>query len=287
MRNPALLFSLISLLFISCGQSTPTQNPGIASVMNEVAGNAIINEEGRTVQTRFNTPPGFERTEVDANSFANYLRQLPLKPSGTKVKYFNGDTKNKDVYDAVVDMEISNRDLQQCADAIMRLKGEYLYSIKAYDKISFNLTNGFKMDYSEWMAGNRLAIDGNKTSWRKNAEPSNTYKDFRNYMEMVFAYAGTISLAKELHTKSIKDLAAGDVFITGGSPGHAVIVVDVAENKSGEKVFMIAQSYMPAQETQILKNKNDDKLSSWYSACIEDKLYTPEWTFEAGHLKTW
>ena len=50
---------------------------------------------------------------------------------------------------------------------------------------------------------------------------------------------------------------------------------------------MIAQSYMPAQETQILKNKNDDKLSPWYSANIEDKLYTPEWTFEVGHLKTW
>ena len=59
------------------------------------------------------------------------------------------------------------------------------------------------------------------------------------------------------------------------------------ENKSGETIFMIAQSYMPAQETQILKNKNDDKFSPWYSANIEDKLYTPEWTFGVGNLKTW
>lgn len=184
-------------------------------------------------------------------------------------------------------MEISNRDLQQCADAIMRLRGEYLYFTKAYDQISFNLTNGFKMEYSKWMAGNRLAVEGNKTYWWKITAPSNTDKDFQNFMEVVFTYAGTISLAKELHPKNIKDLAAGDVFIIGGSPGHAVIVVDVAENKSGEKVFMIAQSYIPAQETQILKNKNDDKLSPWYSANIEDKLYTPEWTFEVGHLKTW
>ena len=287
MRNSAKLFYFLFLIFISCGQSTDMQNPGIASGMNVVADKAIINEDGMTVQTRFNPPSGFMRTEIADNSFANSLRQIPLKPAGTKVKYFNGDTKHLDVYEAVVDMEISNRDLQQCADAIMRLRGEYLYSTKAYSQISFNLTNGFKMDYSKWMAGNRLAVDVNKTSWRKTAEPSNTHKDFRNYMEMVFAYAGTISLAKELHPKNIKDLAAGDVFIIGGSPGHAVIVVDVAENKSGEKVFMIAQSYMPAQETQILKNKNDDKLSPWYSANIEDKLYTPEWTFEVGHLKTW
>lgn len=286
MRNFAKIPVLLLLIFLSCIQSTATKNPDPTPTIT-VEEEAIINEQGQTIKTRFNPPAGFERTQVDKNSFANYLRYLPLKPAGTKVKYFNGDTKHLDVYDAVVDMEISNRDLQQCADAIMRLKGEYLYSIKAYDKISFNLTNGFKMEYASWMEGNRLAVNGNKTSRRETAEPSNTYKDFRNYMEMVFAYAGTISLAKELQPRNLEDLAAGDVFIIGGSPGHAVIVVDVAENKSGEKVFMIAQSYMPAQETQILKNKNDDNISPWYSANIEDKLYTPEWTFEVGHLKTW
>src|SRR4030095_7684570 len=118
-------------------------------------------------------------------------------------------------------------------------------------------------------------------------EPSNTYKDFRNYMEFVFTYAGTLSLSKSLKQKNIKDIAAGDVFIFGGSPGHAVIVVDVAENKNGEKVFMIAQSYMPAQETQILKNMNDDQLSPWYSANVVGKLYTPQWTFDVQQLKTW
>ncbi|MEO6682428.1 MAG: DUF4846 domain-containing protein [Ginsengibacter sp.] len=286
MKPSTKLLSLLTLIFLSCTQSTGTQSPdNTSSIITEKS--KLINEEGRTIQTRFNPPPGFKRTKVNNISFANYLHQLPLKPSGTKVKYFNGEIKHLDVYDAVVDMEISNRDLQQCADAIIRLRGEYLYSMKTYDKISFNLTNCFKMDYSNWMDGNRLAVEGNKTSWRKTAEPSNTYQDFRKYMEMVFVYAGTISLSKELRSKSIKDIAAGDVFIIGGSPGHAVIVVDVAENKSGEKVFMIAQSYMPAQETQILKNKNDDKLSPWYSANMKDKLFTPEWTFEVGHLKAW
>lgn len=270
---------------VSCGQATDQSSSGIIRTV-KAADKGIINEQGKTLQTRFNTPIGFERKPVDSNSFAYYLRQLPLKPAGTKVKYFNGDTKYDDVYDAVVDMEITNRDLQQCADAVMRLRGEYFYSIKAYDKISFTLTNGFKMDYAEWMKGNRVAVNGNKTSWRKTAEPSNTHKDFRNYMDFVFTYAGTLSLSKCLHSKNIKDIAPGDVFIFGGSPGHAVIVVDVAQNKSGEKVFMIAQSYMPAQETQILKN-NNDKLSPWYSANIVGSLYTPQWTFDVEQLKTW
>ena len=58
----------------------------------------------------------------------------------------------------------------------------------------------------------------------------------------------------------------GDVFIIGGSPGHAVIVVDMAVNpETHEKVFLLAQSYMPAQQIQLLKNNNDPDLSPWYS----------------------
>jgi hypothetical protein len=194
------------------------------------------------------------------------------------------------MYDAVIDMEITHKDLQQCADAVMRLRGEYFYSIKAYDKISFTLTNGFKVDYPQWMKGNRVIVNGNKTFWRKMAEPSNTYKDFRNYMDFVFTYAGTLSLSKCLHPKEAKDIASGDVFIVGGSPGHAVIVVDVvdvAENKAGEKIFLLAQSYMPAQETQILKNNDNEKISPWYSTNFSGPLHTPQWTFDVGELMTW
>jgi hypothetical protein len=50
---------------------------------------------------------------------------------------------------------------------------------------------------------------------------------------------------------------------------------------------MLAQSYMPAQDIQILKNPNDSDISPWYSANFVDKLLTPEWTFDTGDLKTW
>jgi hypothetical protein len=78
----------------------------------------------------------------------------------------------------------------------------------------------------------------------------------------------------------------GDVFIKGGSPGHAIIVMDMAENKStGEKIFILAQSYMPAQETQILCNPKSKELSPWYSLNYTGDLYTPEWTFSENMLK--
>ncbi len=286
-KEPTILL-YICLAFSSCGQSVEHVYPTAPSTI--VSGETVVNnidKAGMTVRTRFIPPDGFSRKPVAVGSFAHYLRNLPLKPAESKVLYYNGTIKYKDVYEAVVDMPISDQNLQQCADAIIRLRSEYLYSIKAYEKISFDLTNGFKMDYSTWMKGYRIIVNGNNVKWSKTTEPSNTYPDFRLYLEDVFTYAGTISLSKTLRPVSIKNIAIGDVFIIGGSPGHAVIVVDVAENKKGKKVFLIAQSYMPAQETQILKNNNDATLSPWYSAEITNKLFTPEWTFKVNQLKTW
>jgi len=78
----------------------------------------------------------------------------------------------------------------------------------------------------------------------------------------------------------------GDVFIQGGSPGHCVIVVDMAHDpKTGEKIFILAQSYMPAQDIQILKNPSNAAISPWYSVDFGDVLKTPEWTFTKGDLK--
>lgn len=74
--------------------------------------------------------------------------------------------------------------------------------------------------------------------------------------------------------------------IQGGSPGHCVIVVDMAVHKeTGERLFMLAQSYMPAQDIHILKNEQKEEISPWYSLNFAGQLETPEWTFERDDLK--
>ena len=221
------------------------------------------------------------------NSFAEYLQNLPLKPAGAEVKYYNGEVKaNQGVYMAVVDIDVGTRDLQQCADAVMRLRAEYLWGQKAYNDIHFDFTNGFQVDYSRWREGYRIRIEGNKTNWYKGGQIDESYQSFRKYLNLVFAYAGTLSLSKELKSADLKDIQIGDVFIQGGSPGHAVIVVDMAVNPdTNEKAFLLAQSYMPAQDIQILQNPNDKRWNPWYSNQIENKLDTPEWTFQAKDLK--
>jgi hypothetical protein len=281
---------------LGCGQGEKTSDqltPDQVSpsrINPDLGNQERINPEGKTIETRFIAPHGFERIQVSTDSFAGYLRALPLKPQGTEVKLYNGGVKpNVGIYDAVVDMDIDPENLQQCADAVMRLRGEYLWGQKRYNDIHFNFTNGFRVDYSKWVQGYRVAIQGNKTSWTHSASPSppNSYKDFRQYMKLIFSYAGTLSLSKEISAVGYKDLQIGDIFIQGGSPGHAVIVVDVAAHKqSGEKVYLLAQSYMPAQEIQILKNPRNQALSPWY--IVDEKvefIETPEWTFNKTDLK--
>jgi hypothetical protein len=140
------------------------------------------------------------------------------------------------------------------------------------------------MKYSEWKKGKRLNSACN--GWTTGGTASETHDDFMKYMKTIFTYAGTLSLSKELQAKNISDLDAGDVFIKGGSPGHAVIVIDVAEGNEG-KAFLLAQSYMPAQDIEILKNPNNAGMSPWFKASEMGILETPEWDFDWSQLKTW
>ena len=287
------LFIALIVIFTSCSESKKSISEGVNKNKQNLEQNLpqlqfdYINSQGTTITTRFNPPQGFERVEVNENSFGHYLRKIPLKPHGAIVKYHNGYEKDRpDVYAAVVDLPIGTKNLHQCADAVMRLKADYHYSREEWDSIHFNLTNGFNLEYRQWKEGKRLKVDGNKTFWYKDSSPYTDKDSYWKYLETVWSFAGTLSLSKELKPIAIENMQIGDVFIQGGSPGHAVIVIDVAINKTtDQKVFMLAQSYMPAQETQILINPRYSELGVWYSSDFEKTLITPEWNFRLGDLK--
>lgn len=251
------------------------------------ANNSLVNPSAAVLKERFNVPANYQRVTSVTGSFADYLQHLQLKPNGTLVQYYNGQEKPNKVAAAVLDIDVGNKDLQQCADAVMRLRAEFLYKTKQYDALHFNFTNGFKADYTKWRNGFRVAVNSNKVNWVKTTKESISYNSFREYLDKVFTYAGTASLAKELKLIALKDMQVGDVFIKGGSPGHAVIVVDMALNpKTNKKLFMIAQSYMPAQNIHVLINSNNSALSPWYE--LDEKattIETPEWRFSSSELK--
>lgn len=283
----SIIFLCLIISLTAC--STKSSNPKVIEPAKKVQVNSPTpsptSQSGKTIRDRIPPENGYSRTKVEPNSFQSYLRNLKLKPAGTKVKYYDGSTKNKSqVYHSVVDLPIGKKNLHQCADAVMRLRAEYLWNQKRYDQIHFNFTNGFKVDYSEWMKGRRMIVNGNKTEWDNGNRASNTYEDFWKYMELIFMYAGTASLEKELPSQKIKDAEIGDVLIQGGHPGHAVIIVDKAMNDEGRSIYLLAQSYMPAQELQVLNNTSDQNISPWFEL-EEGLINTPEWPFSSDDLR--
>ncbi|MCB9232033.1 MAG: DUF4846 domain-containing protein [Bacteroidia bacterium] len=270
-------------LQVSTGADTPVQNcPETVSAQYKWL---TTYDPQNSLFCRISTPAGYQRVPVQKGSFANWLRYLPLKPGLPEVKLYNGQPKSRqDVHAAVVDLDVGTRDLQQCADAVMRMRAEYLYSLQDYRDIHFNYTNGFEVGFEKWRKGQRPVVNGNQVSWQQKAAPDDSHASFRAYMDNIFNYAGTASLEKEMLPIYLTDLQPGDVFIQGGHPGHAVLILDVAQNETGQKLFLLAQSYMPAQEFHLLKNPNSRDLSPWYSANFTGELNTPEWTFEATDL---
>ncbi len=250
----------------------------------------VISPNAETVESIL-LPTGYTRVMVDPDSFAGWLRGLPLKPTDTPVLLFDGRKKyNQNIHFRVIDIDVGDKDLQQCADAVMRLRAEYLYSVDQKDKIRFNFVSGHIVKYSDWINGRQPIIYGDQLQYVRwsNREPTrDTYDEFREkYLEKIFMFAGTQSLQHEL--QSVSDpisIEIGDVFIQG--PGHTVIVLDVAENQNHDRIFIVAQSYMPAQDIHILVNPLNARFSPWYYA-IDDgsgSLQTPEWDFQWSELK--
>lgn len=241
--------------------------------------------DGGTVATRIAPPSGFQRVPGPAGSFTAWLRGLPLRAGRPPVHLFDDRLKgNQEAHHAVVRLDVGKRDLQQCADAVIRLRAEFLRDRGCEGDVAFRFTSGHRAAWSDWRRGLRPRIAGSQVTWRSAAAADGSYASFQRYLETVFSYAGSASLAREL--ERVADPArveAGDVFIQGGFPGHAVLVADVAEDRQGRRAFLLLQSYMPAQEVHILRNPASG--SPWYIARSNGVLETPEWSFRFEDLR--
>lgn len=291
MPKTTFIVSLVSIAVTCSFCNADKTNIRTINIQNEKitdCGNVIFSHKNDfLIMDRINVPDRYIRENYTDGSFQKWLRLFPVKPIDTPVYLYNGMLKNRqDVHATVLNIDTGTKDLQQCADAVMRLRAEYLYQKKAFDSITFTFTNGTKASYSKWRAGFRPLVNGNNVTWSHTAAKDTSNASFRKYMNTVFMYCGTHSLEQELSAVPMTSIQAGDVLIHGGFPGHAMIVVDVAVHKtSGKKIFLLAQSYMPAQDMHIVNNFNDDDLSPWYEIPEGSEIETPEWTFEKSELK--
>lgn len=248
----------------------------------------FINSDGTTLDTRILAPEGYTRMQSDADKLTGFIRNLPLKEDGSKVLQYNGKPiSNQDNHVAVFDIDTGKKDLQQCADSVIRIYAEYFWSTNEYDKIAFHLTSGFYMEYTKWREGYRIEVNGNDVRWIKSSSYDDSYENFIKYLETVFTYAGTLSLAQECSPVSLNDLRPGDLLLKSGSPGHCVMIVDMARNENGNCCYLLAQGYMPAQDFHVLKNPIHPDDPWYYADEMDFPIKTSSWTFDEGSMMRW
>jgi hypothetical protein len=217
-------------------------------------------------------PQGYTRIAVPNASFAAWLRNFKLRNNNT-VYFYNGQpVPYQNWHYAVLDLSTGSKDLQQCADAIMRMRAEYYFATEQYHNIVFG-EGRQTYSFDKYLANIEATSD--------------QHGRLLGFMETVFINCGTYTVNAMSNHIPIDSMQPGDMFVHAGSPGHAMLVVDVAQNAQGQKIYLLAQSYMPAQDMHIVVNPANANLSPWYTADKKTDIVTPGYVFSPGELKRW
>jgi hypothetical protein len=238
-------------------------------------GAAGVPEPVESLEMRFAPPSGFRRVDLAVESFGAWLRELPLAPRGTPVVAYSGFEllpANDRRIAAVAALDVGKSDLQQCADAMMRLHAEWSWSRGRRD-MSYRAASGLMLPFERWARGERLRASGASIEWVPGGARVDDHGGFRRYLDAVFAWANTVSLERHARKVAAEDVRPGDFFILPGNPGHTVLVLDVAV-RDGRKVALLGQSYMPAQSFQVLRPAAD---RVWYDLDPSGPVATPFW----------
>ncbi len=210
----------------------------------------------RPLEDTFAPPQGFSRVDVAAGSFGAFLRELPLRPPGNPVRAYDGDVLHEaddPRIAAVAELDVSPLDIQQCADSVIRLHAEWKWSRGEQASVGYHFLSG---DYATWPAyasGQRPIPKGKGIEFAQTGKTGSDHAAYRKYLDMVFNYASTISLERKSSSPIDRaDLAPGDFFVLPGGPGHAILILDVAVSAKGERVALLGQGFMPAQDFQVL-----------------------------------
>lgn len=277
------LFAIILILvFILLGFYFKPVKQTVTYISKSIVSHAdLINKDSSTIKSRVKLPNGYKRILYKKGSFQEYLQNYNLKPFGSKIINFDDSEYYwQRGHIGILDLPVPKNGLQQCADALIRIRSEYLWDANRQDEIGFNFTSGHYCSWIEYAKGYRPKVSGNKVTFSKTATANYSKSNFYKYLNLIYMYSGTLSLSQELEPiTNIKELKIGDMLIIGGSPGHIVMLADEAINNKNEKLFLLIQGNTPAQSVHLVKNLEDSKISPWYNLKMNAVIPVSNYTF--------
>jgi hypothetical protein len=233
-----------------------------------------------TIGTRFNPPEGFTRVELPEDSFGAFLRNYPLKADGDVIYLHDGTIKPDDRFDAVLKMELGSRGFMRNTNLLLRLRGEYLYSIGRYEDIEFHFLSGFLFPFARWAAGERIHVDGSRVSWSAPAaQPDDSPESLRSFLYTLFIYSNSTAIRQDLMQAA--RVEAGHVFLSHGG----AVIADMAADENGRTAILLVRGGDPEQEGYVMRNPDILlDMSPWFIVPQNGIIQTTDGEFSTGEL---
>ncbi len=206
------------------------------------------------------SPAGFIRYEGKDARYTSFVRNLPLLPADSILRYYDGspnDSLARYYYRRIALPLLKHS--EQCADVCMRLRAEYLFTTRQFFDIRFSDTRHHVLRY--YYGYYHPALN--------------------RYLKRVFEVANTESMKASMPLRKLADIQPGDVFIYDAKSrpssqyGHAMMVADVAVHPAtGRKAILLLEGSTPATNIHLVKNLAAPSHSPWFF--LEDDTNTAE-----------
>ena len=223
-----------------------------------------------TLRDAYPPPAGTQRLAGDA--FATWLGAMRVLPPSVPVRTHDGKVVAGHKGARVIDLPMVPGNLQQCADALIRVRAEWLRATGG--EVMYHATSGDPIPWTRWQAGERPFEQGRGLAWRPGDRGG-----WEAYLAAVMRWAGTASLAA-YDTDAVQNPKAGDVLVMGGYPGHAVMLLDVVKRGS-DHLALIGESYMPAMNFHV----EPGPIDGWWS--LNEGVRLPHWDMRGAPLRRW
>jgi hypothetical protein len=197
----------------------------------------------------------FKRVITPQNSFARWLRELCLDEVGTPVYDYRGNvfkSGQDSIVAYVVNWDIKGRRLEQCMDILVRMYAEFIWSNKAAKDLGLPLPGGNWLYWEDWREGFRPKFTGIQVTLKRSVATDSSYFSYIKYLNLIFAESHTQQFYHSYKKIDRGDLQIGDFVVRKGLKGHAVMIVDLAENANGELIGLIGNGDTPACQFFIL-----------------------------------
>ena len=190
-------------------------------------------------------PRGFKAIEYPVSSYGRWLATRPLKNNNVILAHDGREVAaGTDRVYAVLDLPLLFAgDLEQCADYAMRLWAEYHKEQNRLDKL-------YLFDYN-----------GRRQYYLKSG------LSYRKFLHRAFANSNSYSLKQGCANVDTGSMVPGDMVVQNerGGVGHVSVVMNACRDSSGQKLYLIGFSYMPAQEFHIEKALEGYGTAGWFT----------------------